>query len=332
MLTRLADALADPETGEQAAERLRDRYRIVLVDEFQDTDPIQWEILRRAFHGHRTLILIGDPKQAIYAFRGADVYSYLDALQVADQVRTLATNWRSDQALVDALDQLVGGAALGEDQIVVRPVTAAHDERRIAVADAELADLVAPLRIRVVPPRPPEQDRERVDPLRRTILADLVADVTRLLAARPRVRLGVRRRGAEAESRPLQPSDIAVLVRKNSRGEAIREALVDAGVPAVLLGSTSVFAAPVATDWLSLLTALEQPRSVFRSAALTCFIGWTFAELAEADEEQLTRLAQQIRGWGRVLAERGVAALLELAMAETRLSERLLVRSTANGC
>ena len=102
MLTRLRDALADPSTAPAAADRLRDRYRVVMVDEFQDTDPIQWDILRRAFHGHATLILIGDPKQAIYAFRGADVYSYLDAVGQADQVRTLGTNWRSDQALVDA--------------------------------------------------------------------------------------------------------------------------------------------------------------------------------------------------------------------------------------
>ena len=59
---------------------------MVMVDEFQDTDPVQWEILRRAFHRHGTLILIGDPKQAIYAFRGADVYSYLDAVSEADHV------------------------------------------------------------------------------------------------------------------------------------------------------------------------------------------------------------------------------------------------------
>ena len=65
--------------------RLRERYRVVLVDEFQDTDPIQWEILQRAFGGGGvTLVLIGDPKQAIYAFRGADVYSYLEAAKAAD--------------------------------------------------------------------------------------------------------------------------------------------------------------------------------------------------------------------------------------------------------
>ena len=92
MLTRLRDALADPERGTAAADRLRRRYLIVMVDEFQDTDPIQWEILHRTFHRHSTLILIGDPKQAIYAFRGADVFSYLDAVQQAHHVRSLAVN------------------------------------------------------------------------------------------------------------------------------------------------------------------------------------------------------------------------------------------------
>ena len=102
MLTRLRDALADPDRGPAAAARLRERYRVVMVDEFQDTDPVQWEILRRAFVGFRTLILIGDPKQAIYAFRGADVYSYLDAVAAADaRRRPWRTNWRSDAALVD---------------------------------------------------------------------------------------------------------------------------------------------------------------------------------------------------------------------------------------
>ena len=134
MLTRLRDALADPHTGEAAARRLRQRYRIVLVDEFQDTDVIQWEILRRAFHGHSDLILIGDPKQAIYAFRGADVYSYLDAVEQADQVKTLEQNWRSDRALTEALEQLAGSASLGHEDIVVRPVRSFHVDRRIGSA------------------------------------------------------------------------------------------------------------------------------------------------------------------------------------------------------
>ena len=79
MLTRLAGSLRDPERGPAAVARLRARYGVVLVDEFQDTDPVQWDILRTAFAGHTTMVLIGDPKQAIYGFRGADVHCYLDA-------------------------------------------------------------------------------------------------------------------------------------------------------------------------------------------------------------------------------------------------------------
>ena len=86
----------------------------MLVDEFQDTDPVQWEIMRRAFaYSGVTLVLIADPKQAIYAFRGADVYAYLEAAGAAGSRATLPINWRSDQRLIDAYDALFAGAKLG---------------------------------------------------------------------------------------------------------------------------------------------------------------------------------------------------------------------------
>ena len=114
LLTRLRNTLADPSQGEATCARLRQRYQVVLVDEFQDTDPVQWEILRRAFGtGDATLVLIGDPKQAIYAFRGADVYAYLDAARHAGTEATLRTNWRSDQGLIDAYDVMLRGRQAG---------------------------------------------------------------------------------------------------------------------------------------------------------------------------------------------------------------------------
>jgi exodeoxyribonuclease V beta subunit len=316
MLTRLRDALADRERGPAAAARLRERYRVVMVDEFQDTDPVQWEILREAFVGSRTLILIGDPKQAIYAFRGADVYSYLDAVGAADQVQTLPTNWRSDADLLDGLDRLMGGAALGEPEIVVRPVRADHTDRRLSSASAP--DSAVPLRIRVVP-HPPDADRvASVAAHRPRIITDLVADIAGVLASDLHLDVG-------GERRRLRPADIAVLVRTNSRGEAIRDALVDAKVPAVMLGSGSVYASALAEDWLTLLVALEQPRqATIRQVALTCFVGWTFADLAAADEPRLSDLTQRVRRWSRVLAGRGVAALVETISTDMRLVERLL--------
>jgi exodeoxyribonuclease V beta subunit len=317
MLTRLRDALADPEHGAAAADRLRQRYRIVMVDEFQDTDPIQWEILYRAFHRHSTLILIGDPKQAIYAFRGADVFSYLDAVQEADHVRSLAVNRRSDQALVDALDVLLSNAALGDERIVVHPVTAEHQHRRLS-AQADKHNVVAPFRVRAMPHQIDAEKVPSVGTIRPLIADDLVADVTALLSSGAQLRDG-------RCTRPVAPSDIAVLVRKNERGEAIREKLVAAGVPAVMYGASSVYASPMAQDWLTLLLALEQTRQQsVRQAALTCFFGWTFADLAAAGEDSLIELTQRIRWWGKVLESRGVAALLETATTDEQIPERLL--------
>ncbi|MDP9219862.1 MAG: UvrD-helicase domain-containing protein, partial [Actinomycetota bacterium] len=236
LLTRLRDALTDPVRGAAACERLRSRYQVVLVDEFQDTDPVQWQVLDRAFSGVATLVLIGDPKQAIYAFRGADVYSYLDAVQQADRVCTLGTNRRSDEVLVEALDTLLGGAALGDEQIVVRPVRAHHRGSRLMVTPVSGTDpLAAPVRLRIWPHAPDAERVPSVATIRPRILADLVADVTALLASDLRLDLG-------AGPRPVAPADIAVLVRKNERGEAVRDGLVAAGVPAVMHGASSVFA------------------------------------------------------------------------------------------
>ena len=98
LLGRLAVALEADDAP--ARDRMRRRWRIVMVDEFQDTDPVQWEVIERAFVGQVTLVLIGDPKQAIYAFRGGDVVTYLRAREQADALLALGTNYRSDAPLV----------------------------------------------------------------------------------------------------------------------------------------------------------------------------------------------------------------------------------------
>ncbi|MBA2389090.1 MAG: UvrD-helicase domain-containing protein, partial [Geodermatophilaceae bacterium] len=195
LLVLLRDVLADPERGPAAAARIRERYRVVLVDEFQDTDPVQWEVLRRAFHGNTTLILIGDPKQAVYAFRGAEVRSYLDAVRLADTHETLSVNWRSDPGLLLALDRLYGGAALGHPGIVVHPVEASRKGSRLHGQPA--------FRLRQLPRRPPLRNGFPALPALRAQVADDLADeVVRLLDGR-----------ALLDGRPVAPGDLAVLVR-----------------------------------------------------------------------------------------------------------------------
>ncbi len=102
LLTQLDEALRGP-SGSALAESVRQKYRAALVDEFQDTDPVQYSIFERIYQGSdATVALIGDPKQAIYAFRGADVFTYLNASRTTRRQFTLRTNWRSESALVRA--------------------------------------------------------------------------------------------------------------------------------------------------------------------------------------------------------------------------------------
>jgi exodeoxyribonuclease V beta subunit len=335
LLTRLDSTLADPATGAFAVAKLRERYRIALVDEFQDTDPIQWDIVRRAFAENiedggptqRALVLIGDPKQAIYAFRGADVYAYLAALRVAGDQQTLGTNWRSDQDLISALDAMFGGARLGHDEILYRTVEAvpAHRDRRVHGAPSDAA-----LRIRVVQRAHPavavtQQGKASAQSAREHVADDVAADIVRMVSS-----------GAEIEERspsgettgtyPVGPGDIAVLVRKHTQATLVHGALRRVGVPAVINGAGSVFATDGAKAWQDLLQALERPTSGPRAhaAALTPFLGWTAHRVAQADEETWESVHRRLHGWARILRTRGVASLLEVISTSERLTERVL--------
>ena len=308
LLTRLQTTLADETLGRAAAERLRARYSVVLVDEFQDTDPVQWDILRLAFHGHATLVLIGDPKQAIYAFRGADVRAYLAAADAADGHATLAHNWRSDPDLLRGLQALFRGASLGDPRIRVHDVSAGHAGRSLAVADA-------PVQVRVAP----GPSTQSVAEARRIVIADVVSTVIGLLRERP---VFTPRAG---DGRPLEPGDIAVIVHTNAQLELVHDALRAAGVPSVRRTTSSVFRTAVGSDWVVLLEALEQPHRMprLRRLALTPFVGWDAADLETHD---LDALGLRVRTWLRVLTERGVAAMLETVSRDERLPQRLLAQ------
>jgi exodeoxyribonuclease V beta subunit len=314
LLTRLDETLTG-ESGEIAAARLRDRYRVVLVDEFQDTDPLQWRIMRTAFGGGDvTLVLIGDPKQAIYAFRGADVYAYIEAARTAGAQATLETNWRSDQGLLDAYDALFGDAKLGHEGIVYRRVRAANAGGRLqGVPDP------APLRIRVVPRGAvglTAKGFALLEPARQHVARDVAADIVSLL----RSGTSIDREGT------IRPGHIAVLVRTNRNAARVRDALEDVDVPAVINGAGSVFGTEPALEWLRLLEAIERPSYPprARSAALTTILGWTVEEVAEADDDKWETVHRRLHHWARVLREKGVASLMEAITLEEGLPARVL--------
>ena len=299
LLSRLATALAEPDSP--AAVRMRHRWSVVMVDEFQDTDPVQWQVIDRAFRDHSTLILIGDPKQAIYAFRGGDIVAYLQAARSAADRRTLGVNWRSDSVLVDRLQTLISGAELGDPEIVVRDVEAAHHGHRLSGAPHN-----DPIRLRVV-------SRERfglsgtenvkMDLFREHIVADLAADIRVLLAS-----------GATYDGRPLKARDIAVITPHSGARECF-QALIAAGVPAVYSGDSDVLTSPAGDDWLCLLEAIDQPHrpGMVRAAAATMFFRKTADDLAAGGDALTDRVADTLRQWADHAREAGVAAIFEAA-------------------
>ena len=329
VLDQLRKTLADPQRGDVACARLRERFDVVLVDEFQDTDPVQWEIMERAFgQGSSALVLIGDPKQAIYAFRGADVHAYLRAHRAVQSEWTLDENWRSDQSLLEAYDELFGGAHLGYADIVYRPVRAADVNRLPRLVGAPVA---APLRLRVLHaadglvPLTPKAGVPSKPGARAAVAADLVADVVALLDARPTMTLR-RRDGSAGEPVEVHPGHIAVLVRFNSQAALIRDALREADIPAVIGGTGSVFATEPARQWLRLLEALERPTARDRAAlaALTCFLGWTPEQVATAPEESWEELHWSLHRWAALLRDQGIASLFETVSGSTGVPQRVL--------
>jgi exodeoxyribonuclease V beta subunit len=310
LLSRLADALENEDSP--ARVRMHQRWSIVMVDEFQDTDPVQWQVIDRAFTRRSTLILIGDPKQAIYAFRGGDIATYLRAASTAGDRQTLGTNWRSDGALVDSLQAVMRGAELGDADIVVRDVQAFHQGHRLAGAPHN-----APFRLRVVGRSAFGSSGTRIvpiDELRPHIGADLAADIGALLNS-----------DAAFDGEPLQARHIAVIVEAHRDARVCYNALAAAGIPAVYTGDADVFTSRAADDWLCLLEAFDQPHrsGLVRAAAATMFFGETAESLAREGDALTDRVADKLREWADHARERGVAAIFEAAQL-TGMGRRVL--------
>ena len=313
-------ALTGPEIGAAARELLQRIYSIALVDESQDTDPIQWEIIRAVFDDTR-LVVIGDPKQAIYAFRGADIESYLAAAEGADAVRTLDTNWRSDGPLIKALDALFTDASFGDERIAYMKVSPAPRRRSSRIAGAG-----APLQIRRFSddyPLPSYQRRNRsffrVGPAREAVAADAAAESVRLLTS------GVTLE-EEGRPRPLEPGDIAVLCRTRRQVDLVREHLDRCGVPSVAARTGGVFATPAAEAWRRFLLAVERPNRTdyVCMGAASALVGLTMREVADLREEEALAWQQRFFGWRSVLYRRGVPAMLEDVDRTTGLTARVL--------
>ena len=325
MLQRLDVALADPESGERLAQRLREQFPVAMIDEFQDTSPLQFRIFDRIYRTaenrpETALLLIGDPKQSIYGFRGADIHSYLDARRAtAGRHHVLGTNFRSTQAVVDVVNRWfeIPKDAFGyrqgdEDPLPFQPVGA---KGRSEVFTTSAGDVSA---MTVVHDATLRSQRDAL-----THLSSLCAEQIVAWLSDPEARFA----DAEKGDKPLQPKDIAVLVRTGKEAAAVRDALRVRGVASVYLSDRdSVFASDEAQDLCLWLRGVAEPQDMrrVRAALGTRTVGLSLAELYDlaTQDELLDTRAEQMRELHQTWQSQGVLAMLRQSLHVLQLAGR----------
>ncbi len=331
LLTNLHRALHS-DGGHALAKHITTQYPVAMIDEFQDTDPLQYQIFNFLYRDRPGygLFMIGDPKQAIYSFRGADIFAYMQArrdTEAATDHYTLDTNWRSSERLVQAVNTLFGRAQapfVFADDIDFYPLSSAGKADQAPF----LIDGRAPVPLQAwfveanesnLPSRGPRvisKDWAKVH-----VSRACAAEIVRLL------RLGQQQR-ATLGGVPLAPRDIALLVRDRYEAEAMQQALRASNVASVYFSRDSVFATTEAEELDRVLTAVAEPlnEALLRAALCTEMLGLS-ADALDAlvsDDQAWERWLQQPQDYHDLWQSRGFMAMFRTLLHEQDIAHRLL--------
>jgi exodeoxyribonuclease V beta subunit len=343
LLIEMYDALAR-ENGDALAGSVRGQFPVAMIDEFQDTDPVQYGIFRRLYLDRPEcgLIMIGDPKQAIYSFRGGDIFTYMQAKEDVGEggLYTLQTNWRSSPEVVNAVNAVFQSreqdAFVYGESIPFAPVRAADKEHRYVTSDNELHPA---LTLWTLPSSHNAKGEERA------LSKQDAREITHRAVATEIARLIQEGREGKAliGDRPLAPKDIAVLVRTAYEATELRAVLGERGLNAVSVSREGVFQSEEAAALESLLQAVLDPRDreLARLALTSPLLGKDYAEIARiagseddwlawVDSLLVLNEAWQQKGFmpmfQQLLRALGIAeSLSRFGMAERRLTNLLHV-------
>ena len=314
LLTDLYHALFDGPEAAALAEALRNRYQAALIDEFQDTDPVQYDIFRRIYaNSDAPLFLIGDPKQAIYSFRGADIFAYLQAASDVGEERrfTLNANWRSVPKLLNGFNCLFEQARqpFVFDDIPSPPLVAGREVPEISGEP--------PLEICLL-----DGGGDGDGSLKSGDATSFAAEACASMVAE------AIRGGAEA-------SGIAVIVRTHRQARVMQATLRKAGIVSVIRSDESVFASIEAEEVRVLVTALADPgrEPLVRAALVTPLFGLNGSDIARLndDENGWAARLQEFRDYHRLWRERGFMVMARELMRREGVRERLLATAGASG-
>lgn len=322
MLSRLDEAL-ESDSGDALAAAIRQRFPVAMIDEFQDTDPQQYRIFRRIWRQQpdTALLLIGDPKQAIYAFRGADIFTYMRARSDVAAHYTLDTNWRSAPGMVESVNRLFG--------LVDNPFMF----RDIPFLPVKSAPKNASLRFEVDGENQPAMNLWLM-PGEGVSAGDYQTFMAQQCAAQIRDWLTAGQQGTALlwrgdNARPVQASDITVLVRNRQEASLIRDALNALAIPSVYLSNRdSVFETPEAQELLWVLQAVLTPEreNTLRSALATAMFGLNAQDIERLnqDEHAWDALVEEFSDYRLIWQRRGVMPMIRALMSARSMAENLL--------
>jgi exodeoxyribonuclease V beta subunit len=314
MLSLVDDALRGPR-GPALARAMRERWAYALIDEFQDTDETQWSIFRRGFfeqaEGPRSVLyLVGDPKQSIYRFRGADVETYLaardDVVASGGERVALSTNWRATPALVDATNAIFDASAAPPfftGAIAYELVACGRQERTLVDGAGRPVSPLQVLRF----------EREVALPVLAARIARTVRTITE--PARP----------WRLDGEPLAPRDVYVLTRTAAEGRVVGTALRTAGVPHAFFKEEGLFQTDEAREIRSLLVAIDDPADTARrlGAWLTPFFGLPLRDVERARDLPATHpYVARLHAWKTMAEERDFERLFESVVCDSGVLRR----------
>lgn len=300
LITRLRDALADGEKGATLTRALQEDYQACLIDESQDTDPAQWEIFSRLFgplSGSRRhfLLMVGDPKQSIYGFRGADVRTYVDAAAKADKIYTLPDNYRSSPRILSAFNTLFGHPAFFGEGAAIDYETA-NPGKDAKTGQCEIVEL----------------GEKPFEVVHSDKPADVAREAARLL--RELDAAGINREGKVGLGTPDKPeprAEVGILVRSNSEAAKVYRALISEGLGASLESQQSVFETTTAFQVQLLLRAVLRPAHSGNRRALLLSRPALFGPGAQLDNDTDNALARWLSMAQSTWLKQGFAAAWE---------------------
>jgi exodeoxyribonuclease V beta subunit len=304
--------------GEALAEGIRSRFKAALIDEFQDTDPVQYEIFKRIFHHQDSILfLIGDPKQAIFGFRGADIFAYMDAARHAEARYTLAENWRSEPDLISGVNAMFenSDAPFIYNEIQFHSIAAADKDKRVCLKIDGKPE--PPLQLWFI--KTGEGKPVNKPTVEKVISKATAAEISRLLDRNRNVFIG---------DEPLTPRDIAVLVRQNAEAEVMKKSLSELNIPAVLHSTANIFDSPEALEIERILSAViaSNNEKRIKTALASEMMGVKGEELdaLTADESAWEQWFVRFGEYRRIWDSSGFIRMFRLFVSREKILPRLM--------